>query len=140
MSALYAAIEKAKQEAIAASKSHTDTAVRQAKDDATRKVTQLRNHSQKSYATYDWVKGNYVGYNQELGIQGTYGCGNSLHGHWLSTYRGPFVPHSDEGHENTRWFIRKRCGGCDNKHCTQGKCFDPVPRDTRASSNASCPY
>jgi hypothetical protein len=70
-----------------------------------------------------------------------FGCGDASKGSWLSTYAGPFIPHSNKNYENTRWYIRKRYGGCDSNFRGVGRnCFKPNPGEKRGNSNGACPY
>lgn len=72
------------------------------------------------------VKNNYVRYEDEMQIAGTYGCGDYKN---ISTYvRG----HSDvvgtapqgPNDPNTRFVIRKRCGGCDANSGARNKALN----------------
>jgi hypothetical protein len=59
-------------------------------------------------------------------------------GKWLDSGEGHFIQNSVLQHQNTRWFLRKRGGGCDTNSCTNGKCMKPSTNDMRCNTNAAC--
>lgn len=80
------------------------------------------------------VKNNYVRYEDEMQIAGTYGCGTYRN---ISTYvRGHsnLVGTAPDGDNdpNTRFVIRKRCGGCDTKWGARNKTLN-VQRGDKAA-------
>ena len=100
----------------------------------------LKRHSydiENNKSKIKFIEKNYVQYNQEMGLQGVHGCGNPSKGVWLDPYRGPFRNHSDQSHQNTRWFIRKRCGGCGKQYCKNQRCMVPG-KDLRGSTSNAC--
>ena len=150
---------------ITALRNESDNKITALRNESDNKITALKNYSNTTFptknhinATFEtkhasttsdnslrnWVKKNYVAYDQELGLQGLFGCGQMpKHSVWLSTYKGPFRAHSDtdDFHQNTRWYIRKRCGGCSAQYCGNGKkCFKSNPPSNRHNSNVACPY
>ncbi len=73
------------------------------------------------------VKNNYVRYEDEMQIAGTYGCGQYKN---ISTYL-PGVANGVANHAplgaddpNPRFVIRKRCGGCDKNSGGRNKTLD----------------
>lgn len=73
------------------------------------------------------VKDNYVRYEDEMQIAGTYGCGQYKN---ISTYL-PGVANGVANHAplgandpNPRFVIRKRCGGCDTNSGGRNKTLD----------------
>lgn len=97
-----------------------------------KEITNLKNEIK-------FIRHNYVEYNQEMGIQGVFGCGDpKKDGKWLSTW-GPILrADGDKDHNHTRWFIRRRCGGCGWQYCPNEDCFRDRNVSTRANDSRAC--
>ena len=100
-----------------------------AKEEA-RKNTETRGEAWAKYYTTGLtnnIEQNYVRYDDEVAIGGLWGCSAASNEKFLGV-DGNMHGTSNKTFENFRWYIRRRCGGCDENTCNGCIKQNPVRR------------